>query len=115
MSEEKKEETKTEAKESKHQTKEDTEEKKEETKSELPAEKKKVEEKQAKPSLKVFEVFGEYVEKGEKKKFHTILKSLNEKTASEKIMSIMGSRHKIKRRSIYLNEIKEVKETQGEK
>jgi large subunit ribosomal protein LX len=63
----------------------------------------------AEHKTKAFEVSGEYEEKGARKRFRSIIKSLNEKTAAEKTMATLGSKHRIKRRNIYLNEIKEWK------
>ncbi len=59
---------------------------------------------------KNFEVQGKIKNKTTNKKFTKKISSLNENTAIEKVMSLFGSKNKIKRRNIEINEVKEVKE-----
>lgn len=59
--------------------------------------------------MKEFEVKGKYLEKENKKKFSKKIKSLSEKTAKEKTYALIGSKHKVKRRHIEIEEIKEAK------
>jgi len=61
--------------------------------------------------MKFFEIQGEYTEKGNKKKFTKKVKADSHKFAAEKVMCIMGSKHKIKRRHITIGEVKEMGET----
>ena len=61
---------------------------------------------------KIFQVSGEFLEKGKKKTFTKELKAFNTNYAAEKAVALMGSKHKIKRRHITILEVKEVK---GEK
>ena len=63
--------------------------------------------------MKVFEISGEYKKKGEKKKFTTKTKAQSHGFASEKAMCLIGSRHKVRRRDIVLNEVKEAGEEDG--
>ena len=58
---------------------------------------------------KIFEIKGEIQEKGGNKPF---LKKVNSKTetfATEKVICLFGSKNKIKRNKIIIQEIKEVK------
>lgn len=63
---------------------------------------------------KIFEVTGSFAEKGQRKKFAKRVRAFNERFAAEKILSLFGSKHAVKRRNISINEIKEVK-ADGEK
>ena len=57
---------------------------------------------------KKFEVQGKIKGKQEKK-FSKTVNSLNENTAIERVLSLFGSKNKLKRRDIEINEVKEVK------
>ncbi len=57
---------------------------------------------------KLFEVQGKTKGKQEKK-FSKQVNSFNENTAIEQVLSLFGSKNKIKRRNIEINEVKEVK------
>jgi ribosomal protein L20A (L18A) len=63
--------------------------------------------------MKFFEVKGEFSERGKKKKFTKKVKAESHKFAAEKIMCLMGSKHRIKRRHIALSEVKEMGEKNG--
>ena len=65
--------------------------------------------------MKFFEVQGEIKEKDGKKKFTKKVKAESHGFASEKVMCLMGSKHKIKRRDIVLNEVKEMGDADGGK
>ena len=58
---------------------------------------------------KVFEVTGKFIEKGNEKKFSKTVKALNENNAAERVMCLFGSKHKVKRRHVFIEELKEVK------
>jgi large subunit ribosomal protein LX len=58
---------------------------------------------------KLFEVQGTIKSSKMQKKFTKQVSSLNENTAMEKIFSLFGSKNKLKRRDIEINEVKEVK------
>jgi large subunit ribosomal protein LX len=58
---------------------------------------------------KKFEITGKFSEKGKEKKFSKKLTALNELRATDKALSLLGSSHKVKRRKIEINEVKEVK------
>lgn len=60
--------------------------------------------------MKDFELSGEYFEKNDWKKFSRVVSALSEKNAKEKLLSLFGSEHKIARRQIKINEVKEFKE-----
>jgi len=63
---------------------------------------------------KIFEIKGEIQEKGKNRPF---LKKVNAKTetfATEKVICLFGSKNKIKRNKIFIQETKEVK-TDGKK
>lgn len=60
--------------------------------------------------MKSFELIGEYFEKSNWKKFSRTITAQSEKLAKEKILCLFGSEHKIPRRRIKVNEVKEVKE-----
>ena len=59
---------------------------------------------------KLFEVQGKIKNNKIEKKFSKKIVSLNENTAMEKVLSLFGSKNKLKRRNIEINEVKEVKE-----
>ena len=65
--------------------------------------------------MKVFEVKGNYREKGEDKKFTIKVKAESHKFASEKVLCLIGSNHKVKRRNIIIKEAKEMGEENGGK
>ncbi|MBI2597694.1 MAG: 50S ribosomal protein L18a [Candidatus Diapherotrites archaeon] len=56
---------------------------------------------------KTFQISGHFLEKKKKKKFSTTVGAQNENTAKEKVLAIFGSKQKIKRRHIFIEEIKE--------
>jgi large subunit ribosomal protein LX len=60
--------------------------------------------------MKNYEIQGKFKTKGKENKFSKKLSALNDKLAKEKVMNLMGSKHKLKRRQITINEIQEVKE-----
>ena len=57
-----------------------------------------------------YEIVGTFIEKGSEKKFTKQVKGFNENTAKENLYALMGSKHKLKRRTIKINEVKSVKE-----
>ncbi|PJA17299.1 MAG: 50S ribosomal protein L18a [Candidatus Diapherotrites archaeon CG_4_10_14_0_2_um_filter_31_5] len=59
---------------------------------------------------KLFDVQGKIKNGKNEKKFLKQVSSLNENTAIEKIFGLFGSKNKIKRRDVEINEVKEVKE-----
>ena len=60
--------------------------------------------------MKNFEIMGIFLVKGKEHKFSKKLSALNEGLAAERIYTLMGSKHKLKRRNIQISEIKEVSE-----
>ncbi len=56
---------------------------------------------------KTFTVTGTYTEKGSEKKFSKEISSHNEAFAREKLLSTIGSKHKIARKSIKITMVKE--------
>jgi large subunit ribosomal protein LX len=60
--------------------------------------------------LKGFEVKGRFLEKGKEKKFTKTVLALNQNTAIEKVLALLGSTNKVKRRNIFVEEAKELKE-----
>ena len=60
--------------------------------------------------MKNFEIKGTFRENKAEKKFSKTINALNENTAREKTLSIMGSKHKVKRIHIKIESIKESKE-----
>ena len=58
--------------------------------------------------LKKFEVKGTFMEKRAEKKFTKTVIAYNENTARENVYSLFGSNHKLKRRQIFIKELKEV-------
>jgi ribosomal protein L20A (L18A) len=61
--------------------------------------------------LKKFEVQGKIKSDKMEKKFSKIIDSINENTAIDKVLGLFGSKNRIKRRDIEINEVKEVKKT----
>ncbi len=60
--------------------------------------------------MTVFEIKGQYKEKGKDHKFTMQARAETEKYAIDQIMSRIGSTHKIKRRQIAIEEVNEAKE-----
>jgi len=60
--------------------------------------------------MKNFEVQGKIKNRKTGKKFSKKVDSANENTAIEKVLALFGSKNRIKRRNIEINEVKEVKE-----
>jgi len=60
-------------------------------------------------SMKNFEAVGRFIEKGNEKKFTKKVSAVSESAAAEKIMSLFGSNHKVKRRHIFIEDLKETK------
>lgn len=58
---------------------------------------------------KIFEVQGKIKNGQKEKNFLKQVSSLNENTAIEKVFGLFGSKNKIKRRDIWIHEVKEVK------
>ena len=65
--------------------------------------------KQAKAE-KEFTVTGKFTEKGREKKFSKKISCLNEAQARERTMQLFGSKNRIKRRNILIEEVKEMQE-----
>lgn len=63
--------------------------------------------------MKFYEITGEFEKKGEKRKFSKKVKAESHGFASEKVMCLMGSKHKVKRRDIIIKEVKEMGEANG--
>ena len=61
-----------------------------------------------KRELKKFEIVGEKVLKGKKIKFTKTVEALNENMAKHTLLSSVCSKHKIKRRFISIQELKNV-------
>ncbi|MFH1391288.1 MAG: 50S ribosomal protein L18Ae [Candidatus Diapherotrites archaeon] len=59
---------------------------------------------------KTFVVNGIFKEKQEEKKFSKEINAVNESFAKEKAFSLIGSKHKLNRHHITINEISEKKE-----
>lgn len=59
---------------------------------------------------KIFEIKGEIQEKGGKKPFLKKVKAKTESFATEKVLCLFGSKNKIKRNRIFIQETKEVTE-----
>lgn len=51
-----------------------------------------------------FEIRGKYFEKGIQRKFTKRINALNESTAIEKAMALIGSNHKVRRKNIMIEE-----------
>ena len=60
--------------------------------------------------MKNFEIKGTFRENKAVKKFSKTINALNENTAREKTLSIMGAKHNVKRIHIKIESIKESKE-----
>ncbi len=58
---------------------------------------------------KIFEIKGEIQEKGGNKPFLKKVKAKTESFATEKVICLFGSKNKIKRNRIFIQETKEVK------
>ncbi|MBU0636419.1 50S ribosomal protein L18a [Candidatus Micrarchaeota archaeon] len=58
----------------------------------------------------LFTVIGQLKEKKEKKKFSKTVLAFNERNAMEKILTLFGSKNKISRRNIWIEEAKPTKE-----
>ena len=58
---------------------------------------------------KIFEIKGEIQEKGGKKPFSKKVKAKTESFTTEKALCLFGSKNKIKRNRIFIQETKEVK------
>ncbi len=63
--------------------------------------------------MKIFEVSGQYTQKGKTIKFAMKVKAESNSYATEKVLCLIGSKHKIKRRQITLNETREIGDTNG--
>ena len=63
--------------------------------------------------MKIFEVSGQYTQKGNTIKFAMKVKAESNSYAADKVLCLIGSKHKIKRRQITLNETKEIGEANG--
>ncbi|MFH1545150.1 MAG: 50S ribosomal protein L18Ae [archaeon] len=59
---------------------------------------------------KVFEAKGKLVKKDFERSFSKKVSAFNERNARELVFSLFGSKNKLKRRNILINELKEVKE-----
>ena len=59
--------------------------------------------------MKDFEIQGIFTQKGKEKKFSKRIKALNENRAREQTLSIMGSKHRLKRVHIKIEKISETK------
>ncbi len=60
-------------------------------------------------SRKVWRATGEYRKNKRKFKFSRELIAINERQVRERVMSELGSRHRVKRRDIVFHEIKEIR------
>jgi len=63
---------------------------------------------ETKKKMKTFDVTGSFIERGEEKKFRKTVNAFNSNNATEKTLSLFGSKHRIKRNAIAINEVKEV-------
>lgn len=57
---------------------------------------------------KNFEIKGTFLEKQKEKKFAKTIEALNENNARLKLFALFGSKHRVKRRHIFIKEIKEI-------
>jgi len=64
-------------------------------------------------SEKIFLIEGEIFEKGGKKPFSKKVRAKTASYANEKVLCLFGSKNKIKRNKIVINETKEVKADDG--
>lgn len=60
-------------------------------------------------TTKSFEVKGTYRQNNKEMGFTKIVSAATESAAAEKIMALFGSNHKIKRRHVFIEELKEAK------
>lgn len=60
--------------------------------------------------LKLFEAKGKLVKRDFERSFSKKVEAVNERNARELVFSLFGSKNKLKRRNILINELKEVKE-----
>ncbi len=58
---------------------------------------------------KIYSIKGNFTKKGFEKKFEKKVKAVNENQAMEKVVCLFGSKNKIKRRDILIEEVKEVR------
>lgn len=63
-----------------------------------------------KAELKNYELKGEFLEKGAKRKFSKVVSAQNEKYAKEKVFALLGSKHRIRRRFVNFESVGEYKE-----
>lgn len=59
---------------------------------------------------KGFEVMGKFLEKGKERKFRKVVQAPNSVQAIERVMQLFGSKNRIKRRNIIVDEVKELRE-----
>lgn len=59
---------------------------------------------------KVFEISGQYKEKGKIRTFTRKVQAFNENNAIDVLLSLVGSEHKVKRRHVEITEAKELKQ-----
>ena len=59
---------------------------------------------------KNYELKGEFVEKGEKKKFTKVVSAQNESFAKDKVFASLGSKHGAKRRFVKIEAVGEYRE-----
>lgn len=59
---------------------------------------------------KKFEVVGKFKDKGDERKFKKTVTAQNPVQAVERTMQLFGSKNRIKRRNIIVDEVKEVRE-----
>ena len=59
--------------------------------------------------MKMFEVRGKFVQKGNERNFVKSVSAPTESAAAEKTMALFGSNYKIKRRHVFIEELKEAK------
>jgi len=60
-------------------------------------------------TMKMFEVSGKFIQKGNERKFAKKIEAQTEFAAAEKTMALFGSNYKIKRRHVFIEELKEAK------
>ena len=59
---------------------------------------------------KLFEVRGKLTRRGKEQKFMKTVNARNENLAKEKVLCLFGSKNKLKRRNISIDELTELKE-----
>ena len=59
--------------------------------------------------MKMFEVRGKFMQNGESRVFTKNISAPTESAAAEKTMALFGSNYKIKRRHVFIEELKEAK------